>query len=198
MYLKAGFPGIAKLIIEASPDEALYTENGVGETPLEIASLEYLAWKMTYHGNQYSVASPELGNNVDMVPHHVPATLAKDLLKLCLMMADLVLTGKLTLGMLLADELDKFASLLETKLMEVSKTAKKTEDDINQVEGIDRYATFEKVIVAVIKWPGKCKFVHLLDVQRSVQSSLAKSRKLDEVSQSLRGVDELEPEVDTA
>ncbi|KAK0448182.1 ankyrin repeat protein [Armillaria borealis] len=174
--VRAGFSGIAKLIIDASPDEALHTENGVGEAPLEIASLEYLTWKMKFHGNQ---------------------SLAEYLHKLRSTMADLAQAGKLTPGTLLSDELDAFASLLETNLAEASETTKKTEDDINQVEGIDRRATFAVIAEAVMKRPGQRRLVHLLDVQKSVQRCLATSRKPEEVARSLRDVDALEPVEDT-
>ncbi|PBK72133.1 ankyrin [Armillaria solidipes] len=195
--VKAGFSGIAKLIIDASPDEALHTENGVGETPLEIASLEYLTWKMKFHGNQCSFSSPELDNSVRMAPRRVPAALAEYLPKLRSAMADLAQAGKLTPGTLLSDELNAFASLLETKLAQASETTKKTEDDINQVEGIDRRATFAVIAEAVMKRPGQRRLVHLLDVQKSVQRCLATSRKPEEVARSLRDVDALEPVEDT-
>ncbi|KAK0231589.1 hypothetical protein IW262DRAFT_1489758 [Armillaria fumosa] len=195
--VKAGFPGIAKLIIDASPDEALHTENGVGETPPEIASLEYLTWKMEFHGNQCSSSSPELDNNVGMVPRRVPATLAEDVPKLRLAMADLARAGKLMPGTLLSDELDAFASLLDTKLAKASETTKKTEDDINQVEGIDRRTTFAVIAEAVQKRAGRRRLVHLLDVQKSVQRCLAKSKKLSEVARLLRDVDALELMEDT-
>ncbi len=143
--MRLGFSGIAKLIIDASPDEALHTENGVGETPLEIATLEYLTWKMKFHGIQCSFTSPELANNVGKA------------------------SGKLMSGTLLSDELDALASLLETKLEEASETTQKTEDDINQVEGIDRRATFAVIAEVVMNWPGQRRLVHLLDVQKSVQ-----------------------------
>ncbi|KAK0231581.1 hypothetical protein IW262DRAFT_1454604 [Armillaria fumosa] len=84
--------------------------------------------------------------------------------------------GELTPGTLLSDELDTFASLLE-----------KTEDDINQIEGTDKRATFAVIAEAVIKGPGQRRLVHLFDVQKSVQRCLAKSKKLEEVARSLRG-----------
>ncbi|KAK0490248.1 ankyrin repeat protein [Armillaria novae-zelandiae] len=195
--VKAGFPGIAKLIIDASPDEALHTENGVGETPLEIAALEYLTWKMKFHGIQCSFSSPELDNNVGMVPRRVAGTLAEDVPKLRLAMADLAQAGKLTPGTLLSDELDAFASLLDVKLVEASETTKKTEDDMNQVEGTDRRATFAVIAEAVMKRPGQRRLVHLLDVQKSVQRCLARSKKLEEDARSLRDVDALGPMEDT-
>ncbi len=195
--VRAGFPGIAKSIIDASPDEALHTENGVGETPLEIATLEYLTWKMRFHGTQCSSSCPELNDNVGMAPRRVPATLAEDLSKLRSAMADLAQAGKLTPDTLLSDELDAFASLLEAKLEDASETTKKTEDDINQVEGIDIRATFAVIAEAVMKRPGQRRLVHLLDVQKSVQRCLAKSRELEEVLRSVRDVDELEPVEDT-
>ncbi|SJL01059.1 uncharacterized protein ARMOST_04375 [Armillaria ostoyae] len=185
--VKAGFSGIAKLIIDASPDEALHTENGVGETPLEIASLEYLTWKMKFHGNQCSFSSPELDNNVGMAPRRVPAALAEYLHKLRSTMADLAQAGKLTPGTLLSDELDAFASLLETKLAEASETTKKTEDDINQVEGIDRRATFAVIAEAVMKRPGQQVCTKM---PRYIQEP-------EEVARSLRDVDALEPVEDT-
>ncbi|KAK0492741.1 ankyrin repeat protein [Armillaria luteobubalina] len=195
--VKAGFPGIAKLIIDASPDEALHTENGVGETPLEIASLEHLTWKMKFHGIQCSSSSPELDNNVGMVPRWVPATLAEAVPKLRLAMTDLLQAGKLTPGTLLSDELDAFASLLDDKLEEASETTGKTEDDVNQVEGTDRRATFAVIAEAVMKRPGQRRLVHLLDVQKSVQRCLAKSKELEKFARSLREVDALEPMEDT-
>ncbi len=196
--VRAGFPGIAKLIIDASPDEALHTENGVGETPLEIASLEYLTWKMRFHGTQCSSSSPELDSNVGLAPGRIPASLAECLPKLHSAIADLAQAGKLTPGTLLSDELDAFASLLEAKLEEASETTKKiTEDDVNQVEGIDRRATFAVIAEAVMKRPGQRRLVHLLDVQKSVQRCLTKSRKPEEVARSLRDVDALEPVEDT-
>ncbi|KAK0227115.1 ankyrin repeat-containing domain protein [Armillaria nabsnona] len=112
--VRAGFSGIAKLIIGASLAEALHTENGVEETPLEIASLDYLTCKMKSYGIQCSFSSPKLDNNVCMASRRIPATLAEDVPKLRSAMADLAQAGKLTPGTLLSDELDAFASLLET------------------------------------------------------------------------------------
>ncbi|PBL01634.1 ankyrin [Armillaria gallica] len=195
LAIKGGCKRIVKMLVD-------YTVANILQRDIDGLNPLHAAVRAGFSGIAKLIidASPDeaLHTENGLAPGRVPASLAEYLPKLRSTMADLTQAGKLTPGTLLSDELDAFASLLEAKLAEASETTKKlTEDDVNQVEGIDRRATFAVIAEAVMKRPGQRRLVHLLDVQKSVQRCLAKSRKPEEVARSLRDVDGSEPVEDT-
>ncbi|KAK7062773.1 hypothetical protein VNI00_000262 [Paramarasmius palmivorus] len=111
-----GYAKVSKILLDASSTEALHAENGVGDTPLEIATVQMLLRRVT----EYSSVCPELGRskvNWDRMPRRLDVErLEQATSELREMIRVLQEDGKLTQGSKLNEELSAFARYLETQL----------------------------------------------------------------------------------
>ncbi|KAF5361582.1 hypothetical protein D9757_011560 [Collybiopsis confluens] len=186
----ATFHGRAKIVqklVEACPPESLFSENGVGNTPLEIATLLDLPDRIIYTSPGQS---PELGaQNVNTEPPRFGEldALSKNVLTLRETISQLSKEGVLKPGEKLAEELSAFARLMETKLVgakaeaaeEEEKKKKKEPKSESELESekwndpIDRSETLKIVQEVVLARPMMYRqLVHVVDVQKSVGDDL--------------------------
>jgi hypothetical protein len=173
---------LVEILLRHGRTEQLHTENSVGQTPLDIASLKFLP-RVTG-----SVAVPSLNvpqdnvtNQVNDLKRTAPFSVEKqkeEVPKLRATLDLLLADGRLVNGTKLATELFTFASRMEEKLAtEIAKkdTAKKDveKDEVDQEESSDTPAsTYVLLRDAAAARPGGRQLVHLADVQQSVQRSL--------------------------
>ena len=180
---------LAELLLQYGPTEQLYTENSVGQTPLELAGLKFLPRVMG------SIAAPRPDAPDVRVSNQVYSLMNKrtapfdverqkvEIPKLRATLDALVADGRLVNGTKLASELFAFAGRMEEKLaIEVARkdAAKKdsgvNEDDLD-VDDLASHGTTEGMYTllrdATAVRPGHRQLVHLADVQRFVQRSLA-------------------------
>ncbi|KAJ4472019.1 ankyrin repeat protein [Lentinula aciculospora] len=165
-----------KKLIEASPAEFLFMENGVGNTPLEISTLLDLLGRVKSITASVSELSEE---NVNIDPPRITLdTLQREVPNLRKRISELTTQGPLKPGDKMSEEFLRFARFMETKLAaaktEASEMGKENvldrEEKWNDPE--DRIATLNFVKEAILDRPYQRHRVHLVDVQRSVRSHL--------------------------
>jgi hypothetical protein len=204
--VKQSFPEITKLLIDASPIEALYMENGVGETPLDIASLTELLWRIR---QWFTTPSPmELGNNLSIMDTGFSFPLVDQYLK-CLdveipklraTLDELLRDGRLRNNTKLTNDLLAFADLMERKLVAAKAIPEeplaegKVDKDAKDAPNVEE--TLLCVRNAVAANPGLRRLVHLIDVQRSIQGNLPQYGAATQKMSHHREDDSLEPEED--
>ncbi|THU85257.1 ankyrin, partial [Dendrothele bispora CBS 962.96] len=205
---------IVKELVENSPVEALHAENGVGSTPLEIAR-----HKATLNRIRLSVIhAPECSEyrvDLDPIPDRMRVKhLEKNVPELRQTITALKRDGKLT-DARVAEELDKFARHMETKLTaakaeaekleieEKSKKKSRTGTSVVQKAEYDSSnpeATYRAILEAVTAKPAKRGLVHVVDVQRSVRDHLKETKSINSDNNMAwwerrrREDEELEPE----
>ena len=180
---------LAELLLQYGPTEQFYTENSFGQTPLELAGLKFLPRVMG------SIAAPRPDAPDVRVSNQVYSLMNKrtapfdverqkvEIPKLRATLDALVADGRLVNGTKLATELFAFAGRMEEKLaIEVARkdAAKKdsgvNEDDLD-VDDLASHGTTAGMYTllrdATAVRPGHRQLVHLADVQRFVQRSLA-------------------------
>jgi len=183
---------LAELLLQYGPTEQLYTENSVGQTPLELAGLKFLPRVM----GSNSIAAPRPDAPDVRVSNQVYSLMNKrtapfdveiqkvEIPKLRATLDALVADGRLVNGTKLASELFAFAGRMEEKLaIEVARkdAAKKDsgvkEDDDLDVDDLASHGTTAGMYTllrdATAVRLGHRQLVHLADVQRFVQRSLA-------------------------
>jgi hypothetical protein len=176
---------LAEVLIQCGPMEQLYTENSVGQTPLEIAGLKFLprvtgsteapqpTWPQVYVANQLPSLKRTAPFDVEKQKVEIP--------KLRATLNMLVADGRLVPGTKLATELFAFADRMEEKLAIEIATRKDVAKDVKEDDEIDPAIapcgtttdTYVALRDAVAARPGPRRLVHLADVQRSVQRGLA-------------------------
>lgn len=172
----SGYARIAELIIKASPrSEALYSENSVGETPLESACTKWFA-SVTRNGTIYSCNVADYILNLQgarFEPGPLDAiNLQKQLDLMKETSEELKQSGKLSANTKLREVLDDFVIYLSQKkdgMQEVPQIAKSL-DEFDRAN----YDKLLEVLVNAIR-PEKRSLIHLTDVQRSVTLSLNKA-----------------------
>ena len=180
---------LAELLLQYGPTEQFYTENSFGQTPLELAGLKFLPRVIG------SIAAPRPDAPDVSVSRHLHGVMDNrtapfdverqkvEIPKLRATLDALVADGRLVNGTKLASELFAFAGRMEEKLaIEVARkdAAKKdsgvNEDDLD-VDDLASHGTTEGMYTllrdATAVRPGHRQLVHLADVQRFVQRSLA-------------------------
>ena len=177
---------ITRLIGEASPEEAFQMEDGVGNTPLEIATFNWLRTSAldSFCGTLPTIQlfdKSMLSLYHRMEPQVVTLEEAKALKDT---IARLVPSGRLRKGTKLTTDLTAFA---DKKSAEAKKRAeceahKKSDSgsgganyENDTIEHADAIKTMEYIIAAASTRHGPRQLVHLIDVHRSVQGSLDKS-----------------------
>lgn len=165
-----------KKLIDVSPAECLFTENGVGSTPLEIATLNVLLDRMKITN---VVPSFELGaEHVHMNPARINLEkLKRDVPALRKTIAELLTEDVLKPDDKLTKELSSFARLMETKLAaaeaEVAQSPKTKEDSAEELDPENREATYNILQETVLARPSQRQLIHLIDVQKSVAGDLS-------------------------
>ncbi|KAF9266483.1 ankyrin [Marasmius fiardii PR-910] len=216
-----GYDVITKMLIQATP-EVLHCENGVGNTPLEIATGNFLLSHIT-----------EVGSHVNTINNFVPASLPTrrdvekledEIPKLRQMIATLVEEKKFIKDSKPEKEFSAFARYLETQLAsakpeyevrkkraeeKVEKDKRKEEEEMKKAGEEDFYRngirsqehsdpkkTYKVVKGACDTNPGERRLVHLVDVQKSIQGDLSKVKSSRQSSRRENDKDELELEED--
>ncbi|KAJ7062801.1 ankyrin repeat protein [Mycena amicta] len=182
--VRPGFPEIIKLLVEAAP-EGLHMENGVGETPLEMAGLQNIVSRNQVIQRSFGMHT-ELNNPVDTPPRIDIDKLEVELPRLRAMLDGLVSNGLLKNGTKTHEKLFAFGAYMEEKLAEAkaAQAAKKPAVSTGLETTAKSSKTLRVVQDAIATYSGKRQLVHLLDVQSSVQDSLARTRpEVDRIGQ---------------
>ncbi|KAF8267587.1 hypothetical protein EI94DRAFT_1801491 [Lactarius quietus] len=200
-------PVLTELLLKYGPTQPLYTENGVGQTPLDVASLKGLLrlsdrWisgptDLTLNIEQY-LRTPQKAPpfNVEKQKIEIPKLRAT----LNLLLAD----GRLVHGSKLTTELLAFADRMERRLAEETarNSAAENQADDGELDSPERQGsasrTYFALHEAVEARPGMRQLVHLADVQRSVRRNLAQQAEGTFVrwSQLSRATDEEDKQAD--
>lgn len=182
---------LAEILAHRGPAELLYSENSVGQTPLDIAGLKNLPRSTgTLEARQPNgLHSTQLPSLQCTAPFDVEK-LKVEIPKLRATLDILFAGGHLLHGTKLATELLTFADHMGGKLLiEVArksaagKDAEEAEVDpaVPQGNAAQTYAVLRDAAAAR---PGPRQLVHLADVQRSVQRNLAQQAEASFVSWS--------------
>ncbi|KAI0738301.1 ankyrin [Daedaleopsis nitida] len=173
---------ITRLLGDAGPDEAFALEDGVGNTPVEIAVSK---WLQGATGQEWPGAVPRLSSISDNLrflqsDHHHTSMEEVQTFKETL--GRLSSLGRLRNGTKLATELAAFADRLEVTVQEradASTSDDKTDNDESATDCAYAKKTLDYVIGALASKPGLCRqLVHLIDVHRSVKGSLDRSQRI--------------------
>ena len=173
--VRRGFSRIAKLLISTSPS-TLLTEDGIGCTAFESASLNSFRQKMDHfnNGNYISrVASSEL-NTADKDPERYDlAHLEKELPRLRDTINLLLSAGKLRKDTKLEKELVAFAERMEDQMRRLQQAPVVVEPEEENLTDVQDYnATCDVVREALNDVQDLRKLVHVMDIWKSVESSL--------------------------
>lgn len=181
------FSQICSALLEASDgSDIVHTENGVGETPLETATVKWLVAAST---NEYKGKLPHGYSNLEKLPTFPgrvsvfepgppdAETIAKEIENLQAVKATLADRGKLMTNKKLGDAIDSFLIYLEEKRATApGKEASDKPNDDKKRDTYDHKRTYEVILAAVQQSTGKRSLVHLADVQRSVLHSLGSAQ----------------------
>ena len=179
---------ITELFVKHGPTQLLYTENCVGQTPLDIASLKGLPRIMT-SSTEINPAGTLAVLPWDDRPHYLSREAPLfdvekqkvEIPKLRATLDTLLADGTIVPGTKLATELLAFAHRMEGRLtVETARKdaiKKRTEegnlDPLMPQEQDATARTYFALHNAAATRPGTRQLVHLADVQRSVQWNLA-------------------------
>jgi hypothetical protein len=199
---------LAELLLKYGPTELLYTENCVGQTPLDIASLKGIP-RLSGPGLPKPSDLPMYPEQHLRIPKMAPPFHVEkqkiEIPKLRAMIDALLAEGRLAHGTKLTTELLAFADRMEGRLAEevarecvAENEAEEGERDRPTLPGSNA-RTYFALCDAAASRPGRRQLVHLADVQRSVRRNL--ERKLDgmfilpQLSQAIEDEDkEADPE----
>ncbi|KAH9034021.1 hypothetical protein EDB83DRAFT_2296389 [Lactarius deliciosus] len=166
---------LAEALLKHGPTQLLYTENSVGQTPLDIASLKGLP-RVT--GDMGVPRATDLSVNVEHYLHvsqkSPPFDVEKqktEIRKLRATLDMLLADGLLADGSKVTTELLAFAGRMEERL--AVETAKQAGEGEEKLEPGTTARTYFALRDAAAARPGTRQLVHLADVQRSVQRNLA-------------------------
>lgn len=183
---------LVDILLRYGPTEQLYTENSVGQTPLDTASLKFIprvtgsVWVAAPSVPQVNVVG-QMNDLRRTAPFDVEKQ-KEEIPKLRATLDLLLADGRLVNGTKLATELLAFASRMEEKL--AAEIAKKdaVKMDVEKDHEVDHEAspdTPASVYVllrdAAAARPGGRQLAHLADVQQYVQRSLAQQAELPHV-----------------
>ncbi|RDB20232.1 hypothetical protein Hypma_012624 [Hypsizygus marmoreus] len=183
--VQRGFGEITEYLVEVGPPEVLYLENGVGEIPIDMATLqETLNISRTFmNENNGNGSTLDAFQAIAEPPRIIIPDLEKELPLLRSTIERLTHEGRLVQKTKLAEELNRFAEMMETKLA-AEKAAEqarpvvvaqdKVEENKSPRDWTDTYRTLKAIAEAVAANPRKRQLVHLVDVQKSVQGNLAR------------------------
>jgi hypothetical protein len=193
---------LAELLIQFGSREQLYTENSVGQTPLEVAGLKFLPRvKGSNDAPRPSSPHENIENQVYSLNRAAPFDVEKqkvEIPKLRATLDTLIADGRLVPGTKLATELFAFADRMEEKLAIEAAPREDVAKDVKEDDEVDptvapRGTTADVYVLlrdAAASRPGPRHLVHLSDVQRSVQQGLAReaettlSNRIRQISES--------------
>ncbi|KAF8075783.1 ankyrin repeat protein [Lyophyllum atratum] len=183
--VQRGFGEITEMLVKAVPPEALYMENGVGETPFDMATLKHkLQITQDFQYDRAIDVSRLSVGHADENPKRIQLEgLEEEIRRLRSTMDWLIEDGKLIKGTKLAEELHRFAEMMEEKVLsEKASVAEETKTSVNTPEknpkeGENPRRTLDAISAAVAAAPGKRMLIHLIDVQKSVQGNLSRYNK---------------------
>ncbi len=200
---------LAEVLLKYGPTQLLYTENGVGQTPLDIASLKCLP-RVT---GRTGVPTPtELSMIVWrhlVVPLETPPfdleSQKTEIPKLRTTLDALLADGRLVEGTKLTTELLAFVGRMEGRLAveTARKNAAEKQAEGGELDPLKPQGTTARTYFALrdaaAARPGMRQLVHLADVQRSVRRNLAQKAEgtLVQWSQRSRATDEEHKETDS-
>jgi hypothetical protein len=192
-----GYAEITKLVVEASPTEALHAENGVGQTAIETATLRELLLRI---GGTFNLIHRVYRGGLESTFLDITAR-EVEIVKLRATLDQLLQEGRLKRGTKTTTELLAFATMMEAKLataksrnLAAPSVDKKAPLDLDVV---DHLATLQHIRVGISARPGPRHLVHLFNVQRSVAGSLAavnEAKKTARVGSDMEGEEEDEEE----
>jgi len=212
---------LAELLLKYGPTQLLYTENSVGQTPLDIASLKGLPRTTGLVVPKPTELPMGIENHLRTSGSVPPFDVNKqkaEIPKLRATLDTLLAEGRLASGTDVTTELLAFASRMEGKLAvetaqknaaekqaeELEKQAEELEIQAEELE-FDPVApqgttarTYFVLRDAAAARPGRRQLVHLADVQRSVGRNLAEQVEgtLVRMSERKRATDEENKEAD--
>ena len=177
---------LAKLLLRYGPTQLLYTENCVGQTPLDIASLKSLPRAMGL-----GLLKPvELQMNVEQhlrSPQNPPPfnlmKQKREIPKLRATLDAMLVDGTIAHGSKLTTELLAFADRMERRLAEETTLEDAAENQVEEGEVAPTAPRgtpaqmYSALCDAAAERPGMRQLVHLADIQRSVQRSLAQQSR---------------------
>ncbi|KAI9462535.1 hypothetical protein F5148DRAFT_1286433 [Russula earlei] len=162
---------LVEILLQYGPTEHMYTENSVGQTPLEVAFLKYLPRVAERDSSSWGISVAEHITIRQKQKVEIP--------KLRKTLDALLADGCLIRGTKLATELLSFADRLEEKLAtEVAKkgAASDVVEEENEYPPVPSYDAparcYTRLRDAAVAHPGCRRLVHLTDVQQSVQRGL--------------------------
>ncbi|KAF9808872.1 hypothetical protein IEO21_07710 [Rhodonia placenta] len=216
--IQEGRPKLTQLLIDASPVDALYMEDGVGSTPLEVAEARALRI-ITREGFPCRMEIPKAcehnaSEQLERCNFDLP-TQEREVGRLRAVVGELVKEGRLKAGTKLAMALQAFSERMDAKVAKVRaeqdalEEAEKTRKAAEGTKGPDErtpeveeetdvLATLEVVRRAVGARGGAQPrlLVHILDVHKSVEKSLAAAGKPTWMQVARKPKNELAPEVE--
>ncbi|KAI0255298.1 hypothetical protein BJV78DRAFT_1151713 [Lactifluus subvellereus] len=199
---------LVEVLIHHGPAELLYSENSVGQTPLDVAGLKNLPrWTGTLEARRPNEPQTTPEQQLTSLQCTAPFDVEKQKVEIPKLRATLDMLfsdGHLVHGTKLATELLTFADHMERKLaIEVvrksaaGKDVKEAEVDPAAPQGTAA-RTYAVLRDAAAARPGPRQLVHLADAQKSVQRNLAQQAETSFVSwsQRLRANNEKSTEAD--
>jgi hypothetical protein len=171
---------LAEILLHHGPVELLYTENCVGQTPLDIACLKNLprvtgSTEVRKPGELELYPEQQLANLLRTAPFNLEKQ-SVEIPKLRTTLDRLFADGLLVHGSNLATELVAFADYMEGKLA-TETTKKSVEGKEIELDPVASQGSTTRMYImlrdAASARPGSRQLVHIADVQRSVQRNLA-------------------------
>lgn len=141
--VRLDLPEITELLWKELPPLALHMEDGVGMTPLEIASVEFLrerTWKIRDHRftSLPTLSSSRVDCGLNVAPFSPRANvvqLDEELPKLRTTIGQLMQEGLLIKGTKITDELVNFADMMDTKLTKAKVATAMGADSVDGLGG---------------------------------------------------------------
>ncbi|KAI9433857.1 hypothetical protein H4582DRAFT_1982964 [Lactarius indigo] len=172
---------LVEVLLKYGPTQILYTENSVGQTPLDIASLKGLPRET---GSTEVPGPTELETNILWLLFSPPKgpplfdveKQKTEIPRLRATLDTLLTDGNLVEGTKLTTELFAFADRMEGRL--AVETARKNATEEEKLDPLEPQGTTARTYFvlrdAAAAHPGTRQLVHLADVQRSVRRNLAR------------------------
>lgn len=172
--VRNGLPKLTSLLVSLGGIDALYAENGVGETPLDTATMQ---WLLARTRGQYPGKAPRASSlstssngNGSLIVSQKSEDFEAQVRKMEDAKAYLERNGKFVANAKFRDALDAYIVFLARKASQPSVLPKPATAPTRDSE--DRSETLRIVSSSVFASPSERQLVLLSDVQSSVQSSL--------------------------
>lgn len=168
---------ITSLVGDAGPAEALYMEDGVGNTPLDTATQLWIVAARSY--TQVNVNVSTLSEETWPYAQEVVEVSVEDAKSLKDTVESLRKQGRLRKGTKLFKALSAFADKVEVKAKERATLSPRVDeeqaDKPKMQDDLNAGSVLNYLLTALATRPGRRILVHLDDVHRSVNGSLTLS-----------------------